>query len=220
MAQETITIGNEIWMKQNLNIGTMIPMNQFQANNNVIEKWCYNNLESNCEIYGAFYQWNELMKYVQTEGTKGICPDGFHIPTYSEWLELINYCGGKDSAGVALKEVGYNHWQMVMFWKPADNDNSYYNQSGNQWMRPTNSSGFTAMGGGYVNPSRNGWLKQNAFFWTSSKVVGDYFVTASQPDPILRPVMIYMNYKFPTVSPNTQFEFSGANIRCIKNLNK
>lgn len=62
-----------------------------QRNNGVIEKYCYDNKSANCNKFGGLYQWNEAMQYVTTEGTRGICPEGWHIPTLSEMKELESY---------------------------------------------------------------------------------------------------------------------------------
>lgn len=83
-----LTIGNQVWSKYNLNIGTKINGTTAQLNNSVLEKYCYNNLESNCTTGGAFYQWDEAMQYVTTEGSQGICPTGSHIPTDNDWKIL------------------------------------------------------------------------------------------------------------------------------------
>jgi uncharacterized protein (TIGR02145 family) len=82
---ETVQIGDQCWMAENLNIGTRINGNLNQTDNGTIEKYCYNNSESNCDTYGGLYQWDEIMIYTTTAGIKGICPDGWHIPTDSEW---------------------------------------------------------------------------------------------------------------------------------------
>jgi uncharacterized protein (TIGR02145 family) len=102
-AYNTVLIGDQCWLKENLNIGTMVLGSESQTNNGVIEKYCYNNLESNCSIYGGLYQWDEAMQYVEIEGVKGICPDGWHIPTYAEFQTLKTTV---NSDGNALKEVG------------------------------------------------------------------------------------------------------------------
>ncbi len=51
----------------------MIPGANNMTNNGIIEKYCYDNNEANCDIYGGLYQWNEMMQYVTTEGVQGIC---------------------------------------------------------------------------------------------------------------------------------------------------
>lgn len=82
-----VEIGDQCWMAENLNIGTMISGGN-QSNNSIIEKFCYNNSESNCDEYGGLYQWDEMMQYASEKGTQGICPPGWHLPTDTEWMML------------------------------------------------------------------------------------------------------------------------------------
>lgn len=70
----TVLIGTQCWMAENLNIGTMINGSSDQTDNATIEKYCYNNKTANCDTYGGLYQWTEMMQYVMTEGAQGICP--------------------------------------------------------------------------------------------------------------------------------------------------
>jgi uncharacterized protein (TIGR02145 family) len=84
----TVQIGTQCWLKENLDVGTMIEGSLDQTNNGTIEKFCYNNDPNNCSIYGGLYQWNEAMAYSTTPGTKGICPAGWHIPTKTEFSNL------------------------------------------------------------------------------------------------------------------------------------
>lgn len=91
--EDWINIGNQTWSKRNMNIGTMRPKTTQQTNNSIIEKYCYLDVESNCTIYGAYYRWNEAMQYSIAEKSKGICPDGSHIPSDGEWKILEMYLG-------------------------------------------------------------------------------------------------------------------------------
>ena len=84
----TILVGDRCWLKENLNVGTMILSGQDQKNNGIIEKYCYGDLPANCETYGGFYQWQEAMQYDITPGAQGICPPGWRIPTDDEWKML------------------------------------------------------------------------------------------------------------------------------------
>ncbi|MDO9399544.1 MAG: FG-GAP-like repeat-containing protein, partial [bacterium] len=93
---KTVKIGNQCWMAENLNTGTMITADRNQSKEvvNKIEKYCfgYKNSnsdsisgETNCTNYGGLYQWNEAMNYSTAQGVQGICPTGWHIPTVAEW---------------------------------------------------------------------------------------------------------------------------------------
>jgi uncharacterized protein (TIGR02145 family) len=99
----TVLIGNQCWLKENLDIGTMITGNLNQTNNSTLEKYCYNNNSANCATYGGLYQWYEAMQYVTTEGARGICPIGWHIPTYEEYQTLKSTV---NNDGNALKSLG------------------------------------------------------------------------------------------------------------------
>jgi uncharacterized protein (TIGR02145 family) len=99
----TIAIGDQCWLKENLNVGMKINAIQNDSDNGIIEKYCYNNDSNNCSIYGGLYRWNEAMQYITTEGAKGICPTGWHVPSWNELLSLNTFVSGN---GNELKEVG------------------------------------------------------------------------------------------------------------------
>ncbi|MBK7631803.1 MAG: hypothetical protein IPJ23_14075 [Ignavibacteriales bacterium] len=87
----TVLIGNQCWLKENLNVGTMINSTGsgfLQTNNGIIEKYCYDNNPANCEIYGGLYEWPEAMQYSTTPGSQEICPLGWHIPTLADFQTL------------------------------------------------------------------------------------------------------------------------------------
>ena len=147
----TVQIGTQCWMAENLNIGTRIDGVNDQTNNSVIEKYCYNNFEDSCDVYGGLYQWNEMMEYVNTIGTQGICPVGWHLPTNAEVILLFEFLGGTSIAGGAMKEIGLTYWS-------SPNTGA------------TNSSGFSGYGNGYSYP--NGAfsnLKNYGYLWTSNE---------------------------------------------------
>jgi hypothetical protein len=84
----TVLIGDQCWLKENLDIGTRINSGTTASNNQVIEKYCQQDLPANCDIYGGLYVWDEAMQYVITEGAQGICPSGWHIPSDAEFRIL------------------------------------------------------------------------------------------------------------------------------------
>ena len=135
-----------------MNVGVRINGSQNpNATNGIIEKYCYNDLESNCDIYGGLYQWDEMMQGSTTPGEQGICPTGWHIPTDGEWTALTTFLVGESVAGGKMKEAGYAHWA-------APNTGA------------TNSSGFTALPGGDRGGSGNFVnLTNAAYFWSSSQ---------------------------------------------------
>ena len=100
---QTVVIGNQCWMRENLNVGTRIDGTVNQTNNGVIEKYCYDDADTLCNTYGALYQWNELMDHLGYNNAPGICPAGWHVPSLAEWNSLV---AAVNQDGNALKAVG------------------------------------------------------------------------------------------------------------------
>jgi uncharacterized protein (TIGR02145 family) len=156
----TVQIGTQCWMAQNLNIGTRITGSIEQTSNTTIEKYCYGNIEANCDVYGGLYQWNEMMNYSTTPGMQGICPTGWHLPTDSEWCTITTYLDATvncsttgwsgTNAGGKMKETGSTHWT-------SPNTGA------------TNSSGFTGLPGGNSEPNGAFYvLGDGGTFWSST----------------------------------------------------
>lgn len=128
---DTVQIGGQCWMKQNLTIGTMISGSLSQSNDAAIEKYCYSNIGANCVTYGGLYQWQEAMALsascistdcsaqIQAPYHKGLCPTGWHIPTDAEFNTLEQY---------AVQVIGSSASQYVCntattnYQRCADND--------------------------------------------------------------------------------------------------
>lgn len=113
----TVTIGSQTWLKENLDVGTRINGNLDQTNNggsNFTEKYCYNNDEAYCNSYGGLYQWAEAVQYLNNASNttspnpafvgnvKGICPIGWHIPTQAELQTLATAVSNNSNALKAL----------------------------------------------------------------------------------------------------------------------
>lgn len=168
----TVKIGTQCWMAENLNIGTRIDGEFDQYNNGDIEKYCYNNVEDSCDTYGGLYQWDETMQYITVEGVQGICPTGWHIPSDGEWLilegtvdtqfpvgdpewDVIGWRG--DDAGGNLKEPGYQHWNSPN-------------------AGAANISGFTSLGSGVRYASGPIFVNFGIYgaYWSSSIYGGTF----------------------------------------------
>jgi general secretion pathway protein G len=87
----TVEIGTQCWMQENMNIGIVRVASTAQTNNSTLEKYCYNNIYGFCQTDGGLYQWDEAMQYSAIEGVQGICPDGWHVPTDNEQYILEDY---------------------------------------------------------------------------------------------------------------------------------
>ena len=137
-----VSIGTQCWMAENLNVGTRIDGVNDQTNNSTLEKYCYDDLESNCDIYGGLYQWDEMMQYSTAPGVQGICPPGWHLPTDEEWKQL---------EGEVDSQYGYpdSEWNNIGY---RGSDVGHHLKSTTEWLSNGNgddSFGFTALPGGY-----------------------------------------------------------------------
>jgi uncharacterized protein (TIGR02145 family) len=135
----TIAIGDQCWLKENLNVGIMIDSVLNQSDNGIIEKYCYNNDTIKCSIYGGLYQWNEAMQYTTVEKASGICPIGWHLPSWSEFAALKIFVG---SNAFNLEEIGQGNG--------------------------TNASGFTALFAGINFNGTFYDLGNNTIYWRST----------------------------------------------------
>ncbi|NQU67514.1 MAG: fibrobacter succinogenes major paralogous domain-containing protein [Candidatus Marinimicrobia bacterium] len=110
----------------------------------------YNNDPANSSTYGRLYNWFTL------NDSRGIAPAGWHVPSDTEWQELVDCYGGSISAGGPLKDTG----------TVEGGDGYWYAPNGGA----TNLSGFTGLPGG-KRLNYNGLdydLGNLGYFWTST----------------------------------------------------
>jgi uncharacterized protein (TIGR02145 family) len=165
----TVAIGNHCWMGENLNYGTMVSAALNQANNGLPEKYCYNNQEAGCTQWGAYYQWGEAMQYSITPNARGLCPEGWHIPSDSTWIDLEGNVDSYYGPGDLV------WWQT--YYRGTDAGSRMKSTTG--WTgtgaNGNNASGFNALPAGFrVHPATppNYFAVPGlaASFWTSSSI--------------------------------------------------
>jgi len=149
----TITIGSQVWMKENLKVVHYRNGDEIQEGVTVsigdVGKYCWylNNLNYK-NTYGALYNF-----YAVTD-SRNLCPNGWHVPTDADWTSLETYLGGSSTAGGKLKESGTTHWV-------------------NPNTGADNSSLFTAVPTGYYKNETTGvgfWGggRDTAYWWSST----------------------------------------------------
>lgn len=205
---ETVIIGNQIWMAENLRV------EHYRDSSKINSERVYNystDIEADIlyycndinyigekfgpEKYGALYSW------VAIKNLKGIAPVGWHVAATRDWKELIAYLGGEDIAGACLKsnelETG-----KEKFWK---NDSTANNSSGFN-ARPGGYSGVTFNGTRYHHPSSR-FIGEQARFWivTDSVLPSSYLLTIGEG-----------NIKEAPCSKEDLFYPLHLSIRCVK----
>jgi uncharacterized protein (TIGR02145 family) len=145
------------------------------------------------------YQWAEAVQYQNgtsnltspnpafTGNVRGLCPAGWHLPSDVEWTTLENTLGGANTAGIALKST--NLWQTSV------------------GTQGTNSSGFSALPGGYrYTDGTFNYIGNYSYFWSSSES------SFSSTFAILR----YLFYTVSTFYPYDYPKYYGLSARCLK----
>lgn len=145
-----IMIGSQLWYKNNVNVGTMITGVTEQTDDLIVQKYCYDNQESNCTTYGGLYEWGEAVQYNLSAGAQGICPEGSHIPTDDELKALEVQLG---------MSIGDSN--LTAAWRGSDEALK---------IRSGGSSGFNLplAGARYEISGIFGLLNTNSYLWTSS----------------------------------------------------
>lgn len=206
----TITIGSQIWLAKNLNVGTMIgsrladnTTSQNQTDNSVIEKYCYDYVQdgdagqqsagtTNCATYGGLYQWAEAVQYlngasnsvdwspVPSGNVQGVCPAGWHIPTQTEINTLNSYLTSDGYSGVEGTALKDLSWG-------TDNFN------------------FAGLRAGARGPYAYPFYDQNTatYFWTSSVNGGNS-------------LMWYLYPAVTTVNLQSDVRSNGYSVRCLR----
>jgi len=109
--------------------------------------WYDNNYQTYGRVYGALYN-----AYAVKTGK--LCPQGWHVPSETEWTALVNYLGGQSVAGGKLKETGTAHWVSPN-------------------VGATNEVGFLALPGGVKwNSTTGSSIGYIGHWWTTT--VGNY----------------------------------------------
>jgi uncharacterized protein (TIGR02145 family) len=120
----SVTIGNQTWMAQNLNFGEPLPglLPSFDPPDPAkVEKYCINDEVSECEKSGGLYTWAEALALPSgctltlcaaqlLAQHRGICPEGWHIPSRADWYELVYHLAG--TLGVALRDE-HDAWERA-----------------------------------------------------------------------------------------------------------
>ncbi|MEI7982674.1 MAG: FISUMP domain-containing protein, partial [Bacteroidota bacterium] len=186
-----VQIGAQTWMAENLNVGMRIDGSQEQTNNGIFEKYCYDNNENYCNIYGGLYQWHEMMQYVTAEGVQGICPTGWHLPADGEWAILTAYLQGEAVAGGKMKSTGSIEAGTGLWQTPNTG--------------ATNETGFTAIPGGYCDNGSFASIGGGGNWWSSSE--NSWNAVWSR----------YLTYFSNSMYRPSSGESFGYSVRCLKN---
>lgn len=196
--QTSVTIGTQIWSTKNLDVakyrnGDPIPQvtDPTTWGNLTTGAWCWYNNDSAtyAATYGRLYNWYAV------NDPRGLAPQGWHVPTDAEWNRLVKFidpgadtvcwnCSQSETAGGALKST--TGWASPNF-------------------GATNSSGFTALPGGYRNEDGSFNIVGYHVCWWS----------ASEKDPTYAWTRM-LNFSHSSLERDRYIKTDGFSVRLVK----
>jgi uncharacterized protein (TIGR02145 family) len=194
----TIVIGTQVWMSENLkttkyndnvtNVTLVTDNATWAALTSEAYCWYGNDEATNKPIYGALYNW-----YAAAHGD--LCPTGWHVPTDAEFKTLEMFLGMTQA-----QADGYS-------WRGTDQGTQLKNTTGWTTGNGTNTSGFSALPGGYRYYFDGGFasLGTIGYFWSSDQ--------ASPTNGLYR----RMDGANAGVFREGAVKAAGKSVRCIKN---
>jgi len=155
---ETVWIGEQLWMAENLKVThynngdaiTHITNEEHWGSLDEGQYGVYDDEPTNANIYGNIYNWAVI------GDIRGICPVGWHVPSDDEYTVLTDFLGGESVAGGKMKEAGLEHWNY-------DSDQIS--------LEATNESGFTGLPAGHRNTNSGDYIYMGfyGYFWSSTE---------------------------------------------------
>jgi uncharacterized protein (TIGR02145 family) len=204
-----VQIGTKKWMSENLAyLPSVSPSDQSSYYEPYYYVYGYQSSDvgsakatSNYSTYGVLYNWNAAMAGSNSNDAnpgalQGVCPDGWHLPSDSEWKDLemfygmtsteADQTGPRSDIGGVLKEEGTAHWS-------SPNTGA------------TNASGFTALPGGKRNYDNSFFAEiYDAYWWTSTENNSTYAYNR------------IVDYAFQSVNRNYPNKDQGLSVRCVE----
>ncbi len=173
----TVQIGNQCWMKENLRTtrysnGTSIALGS-STSTTTAYRYYPNNSSSNVNTYGYLYNWKAVMESSSSSsanpsGVQGICPNGWHVPSDAEWTQLTNYVGSQmqyqcnnSSDNIAKALASTTGWNSSTNTCTVGNNPS-----------TNNATGFSALPAGYFNYGNYDFFGGYATFWSVTELNG------------------------------------------------
>ena len=205
----TVQIGNQCWMKENLrttHYADSTPITTASVTSEVYPRY-YDYSSSNIPLTerGYLYNWFAVVNgsngsSANPSGVQGVCPTGWHVPSHAEWLELETYvssqgddyvCGGTP-ANIAKALASTTGWNSSTTTCAVGNDQGTNNATG---FGAFPAGGF---GGSYV------YSGTYAYFWSATSETGSTAWHSILDKNVAN--MFYNNYG----------KGSGYSVRCVR----
>ena len=215
---EVVQIGIQCWMKENLRTthyadGTEIAHSVSETSDSIAYYYYPDNRYYNQTEYGLLYngkaiRGNSNFSNAYPSGVQGICPNGWHVPSQAEWIQLLNYVKSQ----VEYSCNGNSNYYLKALASTTGWNSSTIDCSPGNDMTTNNATGFSAMPAGQQPGSGSGF-GQFAVYWTSTQGVNAAFGT----------VYVMHNNDASSNSVNSNYDVysyigKGFSVRCLKDF--
>lgn len=173
----TVKIGDKVWMAENLRYANGISIGTAKSNKPQI--YYPNGNQNNVQEYGYLYNWQAAVN---------ACPEGWHLPTNSDWKQLKNDIGG-DNAGSQLATRS-----------------ELWNDGALERTSVFGKSGFSVLPAGSFAVKTYGNFGSFAYFWSATEY--EYY----SGNAYYR----YIYYNYTGVVSNYSSKSDGFSVRCVK----
>ena len=163
---KTVQIGEQVWMAENLKVthyhnGDAIPTGHSDSDWSNLSTGAYAVYKddlSNADIYGNLYNWYAL------DDDRGVCPEGFHVPSDEEFMELEMELGMSEEEANSMGYRGINEGSKLAGNSDLWNDGDLVNNP------EFGTSGFSAFPAGYRGRYDGSYssMGRAGAFWSSS----------------------------------------------------
>lgn len=223
----TVQIGNQCWMRENLRTthyanGISIPLGN-STSTTTGYRYYPNNDSSNVATYGYLYNRMALIGNTSTSsanpsGIQGICPDGWHVPSEAEWIQLTNYVGSQsqyvcvsgDYSNVYV-EGGYVNTRVA---KALSSTASWISSTASACCvgnnpQTNNSTGFSALAAGYYIYGSFDLFGEGARIWSTTGNHGNAIHYVISYNSSAAYADIYDGYA-------NAMDYDGLSVRCVR----
>ena len=210
---EVVTIGTQCWMKENLRTTRYTDSTSISRSSTASNTAYYyypNGSSSNKAVYGLLYNWAAVMNGASSSntnpsGVQGICPDGWHVPSNAEWVQLTDYV---KSQSEYLCNSSANSIAKALASTTGWSNSTTQCAIGND-LSANNATGFSVQPAGYSYGSAS-VFNQMADLWSS---------TESSTDAAYRCYFTYTSSQVLS-NPNQDVKYSKKyqfSVRCVRN---
>ena len=102
-----VSIGDQVWMAENLKVTKT-------GEGEPVESFFYEDDEEQYGRLGRLYKWEAAMNGSRAEESRGIAPDGWHIPSAEEWRTLFRHLEKNGISGRELLKNGKTGFDALL----------------------------------------------------------------------------------------------------------